>query len=157
MFLAIPTLYFTAQFIPYYHSGGTFLPSLGEVFWYPERNEQTINFISLFYFGFRVNELTLALLGTQFFAVLLIIITLILKTNGIVAIILGGWGLFGLITFLTTRALTFSPVMVYGGIAGLLMLALFISAVVVSALFLLKMYQNYRIKYILPIKKEASA
>jgi len=155
-FLAIPILYFIAQFIPYYHSGGTVLPSLGELFWFPERNEQTTNFISLFYFGFRINEFTAALLGTQFFALLFLVTTLILKSSGIVALMIGCWGVYGLIAFFTTRALTFSPVMVYGGIAGILMLVIFLAAVVVSAIYMYMIYKNYRIKYVLPFKAERS-
>jgi len=148
-FLATPILYFVTQFLPYYHSGGTVLPSLGSLFWFPEQNEQTTAFLALFYPGFRVNELVTALLITQFAALFLIIITLILKSSGTVAVLLGSWGLFGIISFLTTRALTFSPVMVYGGIAGIAMLLLFVSAVGLSALYLYKMYKNYREKYVL--------
>jgi len=143
-FLAVPVLYFIAQFIPYYHSGGVILPSLGSLFWFPENNEVSIYFISLFYHGFRVNDLVTALLGTQFLAILLIIMTLILKSSGLVALFTGCWGLFGLLAFLTTRSLTFSPVNVYGGIAGILMLVLFLAAVALSVIYLTAVYRNYR-------------
>ena len=145
-FLAVPTLYFITQFLPFYHSGGTFFPSLGSVFWFPENNSQTIDFIALFYHGFRVNDLVSALLITQFFALFLIIVTLILKRNIVVAFAYGCWGLFGLISFLTTRVLSFSPVMVYGGVAGILMLLLFLAAVALSALYLVTVYKNYKTK-----------
>jgi len=141
--LAVPVLYFAAQFLPYYHSGGTFFPSMWSVFWYPARNEQTINFIALFYHGFRVNELATALLITQIAAIFLIVFTLILKTSGVIAFLLGGWGIFGIISFLTTRSLAFSPVNVYGGIASIIMLLIFLSAIILSALYLIKLYQNY--------------
>jgi len=145
-FLAIPVLYFATQFLPFYHSGGMALPSLGSFFWFPEENEQSIAFVALFYPGFRVNELTTALLITQISALFLLIMTPILKSNCVVASLMGAWGLFGVISFLTTRSLTFSPVMVYGGIAGILMLVLFLAAITVSVLFLNMYYQNYRKK-----------
>jgi len=143
-FLAIPVLYFITQFLPYYHAGGGALPSLGSLFWFPERNKHATDFIALFYPGFRVNELVSALLITQLVAFFLLIITPILKSGGVVAFILGGWGVFGLVAFLTTRSLSFSPVMVYGGYAGILMLALFLAAIILSAVFFFKMYKNYR-------------
>jgi len=150
-FLAPPILYFATQFLPYYHSGGTVLPSLGSIFWFPENNTQALDFIAMFHWGFRVNDLVSALLITQFSALALIIITLILKSSGTVAVLLGSWGLYGLISFLTNRALTFSDVMVYGGIAGILMLLIFLSAVGISAFYLYQMYQNYRRKYVLAL------
>ena len=145
-FLAIPILYFITQLLPFYHSGSTFFPSLGSVFWFPERNSQTIDFISMFYHGFRVNDLTVALLNTQFFALFLIIFTLVLRKNIVVAFLYGCWGLFGLISFLTTSSLSFSPVMVYGGIAGILMLVLFVAALTLSVLFLSITFRNYKSK-----------
>ena len=145
-FIAVPILYFITQFLPYYHSGGTLFPSLGSIFWFPEQNAQTIDFIALFYHGFRVNDLADALLNTQFFALFLIIFTLILKRNIVVALMYGCWGLYGLIAFLTTRALTFSPVMVYGGFAGILMLLLFVAAIVLSVLYLGAVYKIYKAK-----------
>jgi len=145
-FLAIPILYFITQFLPFYHSGSIFFPSLGSIFWFPEQNAQTIDFIAMFYHGFRVNELISALLMTQFFAIFLIIITLILRKNIVVAFLYGCWGLFGLLSFFTTRALTFSPVMVYGGFAGILMLVLFLAAVALSVLYLLMIFKNYKNK-----------
>lgn len=143
-FLAIPVLYFAAQFLPFYHSGGTDLPSMWSLFWYPELNEETIDFLNLFYWQFRINEFVFALLTTQLTAVLIIIAALIKKNSGLVAGLLGCWGLFGLISFFITRGLTFSPVMVYGGIAGILMLLLFLAAVVTSGLFMAKIYLEYK-------------
>ena len=130
-FLLIPFLYFVTQLLPYYHSGGTELPSLGSLFWFPENNGETIAFIALFYPGFRVNELTSALLNTQLLAVFIIIMTLILKSSGVVALMVGCWGLYGMISFLTTRSLAFSPVQVYGGFASILMLSLFLAAIMI--------------------------
>ena len=144
VFLAIPVMYFAAQFLPYYHSGGSTFPSLWALFWYPERNQQTINFLALYYHGFRINEFVTALFITQMVAIFLIIITLIKKNTGIVAVMVGCWGVFGLISFFTTRALTFSVVAVYGGIAGIIMLALFLAAVVASGLYLVRMYLDYK-------------
>ena len=143
-FLAIPVLYFVAQFLPFYHSGETLLPSLWSVFWYPEEHEQTLSFVALFHHGFRVNDLTFALLSTQLAAIFLIIFTLVKKVNGAIAFLWGCWGLFGLYSFLTTRPLSFSRVMVYGGIASILMLILFLAAVTVSALYLSGLYANYK-------------
>jgi len=143
-FFAIPVLYFVTQFIPYYFSGGVTLPSMWSLFWYPERNEETINFLGLFYWHFRINEFVLALLATQLGAIVLVIVTLIRKKDALVAFLLGCWGLFGLVSFFTTRALTFSPTMVYGGIAGILMLLLFLGAVATSGLYLGKTYLEYR-------------
>ena len=139
----MPVLFFATQFLPYYHAGGGPLPSLGSYFWQPDANTQTTEFLSLFYASFRANDLIAALLGTQFIALVLIIITLILKDRGVVALILGCWGVYGIYTFLTTRSLTFSPVLVYGGIASLLMLTVFFVSVVISAVFFLLMYKNY--------------
>jgi len=154
-FFAIPVLYFVTQFIPYYHSGGVVLPSMWSLFWYPERNEETINFLGLFYWHFRINEFVFALLTTQLAAIALIIITLIKRNNSLVAFLFGCWGLFGLVSFFTTRGLTFSPVMVYGGIAGILMLLLFLAAVAVSALYLSKTYLEYRALVLLSKQEEA--
>ena len=139
----MPVLFFATQFLPYYHAGGGPLPSMASYFWQPDANTQTTEFLSLFYASFRVNDLITALLGTQFIALALIVVTLILKDRGVVAFILGGWGLYGIYTFLTTRSLTFSPVLVYGGIASLLMLAIFLISIAVSAAFFLLMYKNY--------------
>jgi len=151
-FLSIPVLYFITQFLPFYHSGETILPSLWSVFWFPEENEQTINFVALFHHGFRVNDLTFALLSTQLTAIFLIIFTLIKKASGLIAFLWGCWGLFGLYSFLTTRPLSFSRVMVYGGVAGILMLVLFFAAVAVSALYLNGLYRIYR-KNVLILKE----
>jgi len=149
--MAPPILYFVTQFLPYYHSGERVLTSLGSLFWFPENNTQTSEFIALFHYGFRVNDLVTALLITQFFALFLIIITLLLRSSGAVAVLLGSWGLFGLISFLTTRSLTFSAVMVYGGFAGIAMLLIFFAAVAISATYLFIMYKNYREKYVLAL------
>ena len=143
-FSVIPVLYFAAFFLPYYHAGDGAVTSLGSYFWYPEVNTQTTAFLSLFYANFRANDLISALLQTQLLALLLIIVTLILKDRGITALIFGGWGLLGLIRFLTTRSLTFSPVLAFGGLASMLMLLLFFSAVVLSAVFFFIMYREYR-------------
>jgi len=143
-YIAIPVLFFVTQFIPYFHSGGTVLPSMWALFWYPERNQETINFLALYYHGFRINEFVTALLITQIAAIFIVIAALIKKNSGIVAVLLGCWGVFGLISFLVTRALTFSVVAVYGGIAGILMLSLFAIAVAVSAVYLTRMYLDYR-------------
>ena len=143
-YIAIPVLYLAAQFLPYFHSGGAGFPSLWALFWYPERNEEAINFIALYYHGFRINEFVSALLITQLVAIFLIIATLIKKNSGIVAVLLGCWGVFGLISFLTTRALTFSVIALYSGIAGILMLSLFAAAVATSAVYLTRMYLDYR-------------
>jgi len=143
-YIAIPVLYLATQFIPYFHSGGTVLPSMWALFWYPERNEETINFLALYYHGFRINEFVTALLITQIVAIFLIIAALIKKNSGIVAVLLGCWGVFGLISFFTTRALTFSVVAVYSGIAGILMLTLFTAAVATSAVYLTRIYLDYR-------------
>jgi len=148
-FFAIPVLYFVAQFIPFYHSGNRDLPSMWSLFWYPELNEETIDFLNLFYWQFRINEFVTALLITQLGALFLLIVTAIKKNRGIVAFLHGCWGAFGLISFFTTRGLTFSPVMVYGGIAGILMLLLFLAAVAVSAVYFTKMYLEYREMYTL--------
>jgi len=153
MFLATPILYFIFQFIPYYHAGGGPLPSLASYFWTPEANEQTTDFLALFYANFRSNDLITALLGTQFIAVIIIIMTLILKDRGVIAFSLIGWSIFGLYTFLTTRSLTFSPVLVYGGIASILMLLTFAGAIVISTVYLLNMYKTYR-KNILILRNE---
>jgi len=110
-----------------------------------------LDFIARFHFGFRVSDLVAALLTTQFAALSLIIITLILRSSGTVAVLLGSWGLYGLVSFLTNRVLTFSPVMVYGGFAGIAMLLIFLAAVIISAVYLYKMYQNYRRKYVLAL------
>jgi len=153
LLLATPVLYFTFQFLPYYHAGGGALPSLAGYFWSPETNEQTTAFLALFYADFRANDLITALLGTQFFAIIIIIMTLILKNRCIVAISLGIWGLFGLYIFLTTRSLTFSPVLVYSGIASLLMLFTFLLAVAISVVYNLRIYAEYK-KNILILKAE---
>jgi len=143
-FITVPVLYFTAQLLPFYHSGGAVLPSLGSLFWFPEVNTQATEFIALFHYYFRVNDLTFALLGTQIIAVFFLIMVLIKKNTGGVAFAFGCWGLFGLYSFLTTPPLVFSPVMVYGGIASILMLVLFLAAVVTSALYLTTVYKEYR-------------
>jgi len=143
-FTAIPILYFVTQFIPYYHSGGSVLPSMWSLFWYPERNAETISFLSFFYIGFRINEFVSALLITQLAAVLILVVVAIKKNSGLIAAMLGCWGLWGLFSFFTTRGMTFSPVMVYGGIAGILMLLLFLAAVVTSFVYLFKMYLDYK-------------
>ena len=150
-FLAPPILYFASQFLPYYHSGGRVLTSLGSLFWFTESHTQTSDFIAMFHWGFRVNDLVPALLVTQFVALFLIIMTVILKSSGTIAVMSGCWGLYGLISFLTNRALTFSAVMVYGGIAGISMLLVFLAAVVLSAIYLSEMYKNYRKKYVLAL------
>jgi len=139
----MPVLFFATQFLPFYHAGGGPLPSLGSYFWQPDANTQTTEFLSLFYASFRANDLISALLGTQFIALALIITTLILKDRGIVALILGCWGIYGIYTFLTTRSLTFSPVLVYSGFASLLMLAVFFISIIISAVFFLLMYKTY--------------
>ena len=144
MFIVLPVLYIITQFIPYYHSGGSHLPSMWSLFWYPTLNEETINFLGRFYFGFRINEFVTALLITQLAGLFLIILTLIKKNSGLVAAFVGCWGAFGLYAFFTTRGLTFSPVMVYGGIAGILMLVIFLAAVVASGIYLFKMYMDYK-------------
>jgi len=151
-FIAIPVLYFVTQFLPFYHSGGTDLPSLGSMFWFPEENSEASAFIALFHYYFRVNDLTFALLGTQMFAIFFLIMVLIKKNSGSVAFAFGCWGLFGLYSFLTTPALAFSPVMVYSGIASILMLLLFLAAVVTSALYLRIIYMEYR-KNLLIVKE----
>ena len=143
-FLALPVLFFATQFLPFYHSGGNYLTSLWSFYWFPEDNEQTVDFVTLFHHGFRVNDLTFALLSTQLTAIFFFIVTLIKRSNGTVAFLWGCWGLFGLYSFLTTRALSFSRVMVYSGIAGILMLLIFLAAVAVSALYLGGLYKNYR-------------
>ena len=132
------------------------MPSLWSVYWFPEENGQTLDFVALFHHGFRVNDLTFALLTTQLSAIFLFIMTLIKKSNGAVAFLWGCWGLFGLYSFLTTRALSFSRVMVYGGIAGILMLLIFAAAVAVSAMFLAGMYKEYR-KNVLILKNTEQA
>jgi len=142
-FISVPVLYFLAQFLPFYHSGATALPSLWSVFWFPEDNEETIAFVALFHHYFRINDLTFAVFGTQLTALFFLIAVLIKKNTGIVAFLFGCWGLFGLYSFLTTPALAFSRVMVYGGIAGILMLVLFLAAVATSALFLYGTYKEY--------------
>jgi len=126
------------------------------LFWFPEENQETIDFIALFHHGFRVNDLVAALLITQLAALFLIIITLIKRNSGIVAFLWGIWGAFGLYSFLTTHALAFSPVMVYSGIAGILMLLLFLAAFIVSTLYLSIMYKKHR-KILIAFKAEQSA
>ena len=143
-FTAIPALYILAQLLPYYHTGDGTAATLGAFFWQPERNAQTIAFLAKFYENFKPNDLMPALLVTQLAAFFLIAFALILKARGIVAVMSGAWGLYGLYYFLTTRSLAFSPVLIYGGIASLLMLLLFIAAVAVSAVFMVTMYLNYR-------------
>jgi len=142
-FLTLPVLYFAAQFLPFYHVGDGGVVSLGAFFWVTESHKQTADFIALFYYGFRANDLITPLLVTQLAALTLFITALILKDRGVTALVAGGWGAFGLFSFLTTRSLAFSPVMVYGGFAGLIMLFLFLAALVLSAVFFITMYQNY--------------
>jgi len=156
IFIAAPVLYFAFQFLPYYHAGGGPLPSLAGYFWSPETNEQTTAFLALFYADFRANDLITALLGTQFTAVAIIIMTLILKDRGVTAAALGCWGVFGLVVFLSTRSLTFSPVLVYGGIASLLMLFTFLCAVVIASMYLISLILNFR-KNLLILKAENSS
>jgi len=144
LFLCAPVLFFIFQFLPYYHAGGGPLPSLAAYFWLPETQEQATEFLALFYQNFRSNDLITALLGTQFTAVIIMIMILILKDRAVTATALGCWGIFGLYIFLTTRSLTFSPVLVYGGIASLLMLLSFLIAVVVSAVYLFLVYRKYK-------------
>jgi len=143
-FAAIPVFYLLAQFLPYYHTGDGTVTTLGAFFWQPEKNTQTIAFLAKFYENFKPNDLMPALLVTQLAAFFLIAFALILKARGIVAIMSGAWGLYGLFYFLTTRSLAFSPVLVYGGIASIIMLFLFTAAVAVSAVFMITMYINYR-------------
>jgi len=144
IFSAAPVLFFAFQFLPFYHAGGGPLPSLAAYFWLPETQEQTTEFLALFYQNFRSNDLITALLGTQFTAIIVILMVLILKDRGITAVALSSWGIFGLYIFLTTRSMTFSPVLVYGGIASLLMLLSFVIAIIVSAVYLFFIYIEYR-------------
>ena len=143
-YIAVPVLYFAALFLPYYHAGGGGVTSLGAYFWFPENNVQTTSFLALFYEAFRVNDLITALWETQLMAIFVIVMTLILKVRGVTAILLGSWGVMGLIGFLTTRSLTFAPVLVYGGFASIIMLLLFLAALSLSALYLLGIYREYR-------------
>jgi hypothetical protein len=145
-FIAAPVLFFAAQFLPFYHSGTQYLPSLWSMFWYPEleANQQALEFIGLFHWWFRVNDLVSALLTTQLLGIFLVIASLILKGNGVVAFIGGCWGLYGIISFLVTPSLAFSRVLAYGGIAGILMLATFLGAVAVSGFYFFKVYRTYK-------------
>jgi len=143
-FLTVPALFFVALFLPFYHAGGGAVTSLGAYFWFPENNVQTTTFLAMFYENFRANDLISALWETQLAALFIIIITLILKDRGIVALIFGVWGLYGLFTFLTTRSLAFEPVLVHGGFASILIMLIFLSAVVISAYFFYTMYREYR-------------
>jgi len=143
-FISIPILYFATQFLPFYHSGGSVLPSLGSFFWFPEENPDAVAFVGLFHHYFRVNNLTFALLGTQLFAIFFLVMLIILKNTASVAFMFGCWGLFGLYSFLTTPPLVFSRVMVYGGIASILMLSLFLAAAVTSAIYLFGTYKEYK-------------
>ena len=143
-FIAIPILYFAAQFLPFYHSGGSTLPSLWAFFWFPEDNAEAVSFVGLFHHYFRVNNLTFALLGTQLAAIFFLVMVIIKKTNSSVAVMFGCWGFFGLYSFLTTPPLVFSRAIVYGRIASILMLALFLGAVVTSVLHLYGTYKEYK-------------
>ena len=153
LFSAAPVLFFIFQFLPYYHAGGGPLPSLAAYFWLPETQEQTTEFLALFYQNFRSNDLITALLGTQFVAIIVLLMVLILKDRGVTAIALGGWGIFGIYIFLTTRSLTFSPVLVYGGIASLLMLFSFMTAIIISGVYLFFIFKEYR-KNVMILKTE---
>ena len=145
-FIAAPVLFFAAQFLPFYHSGTQYLPSLWSMFWYPEleANQQALEFIGLFHWWFRVNDLVSALLTTQLLGIFLVIVALILKGSGVVAFIGGFWGLYGIISFLVTPSLTFSRVLANSGLASILMLVIFLGAVVVSGLYFFKVYQTYK-------------
>jgi len=143
-FCTIPSLYILAQLLPFYHTGDGTATTLGALFWQPEQNAQTIDFLAKFYQDFKPNDLINALLITQLASFFIVTFALILKARGIIAIMTGCWGLFGLYSFLTTRSLAFAPVLIYGGFASILMLLLFTAAVAVSAVFMITMYLNYR-------------
>ena len=145
-FIAAPVLFFAAQFLPFYHSGTQYLPSLWSMFWYPEleANQQALEFIGLFHWWIRVNDLVGALLTTQLLGLFLILVSLILKGNGVVAVIGGCWGLYGIISFLVTPSLAFSRVHAHGGIASYIMLASFLGAVVVAGLYFFGVYKAYK-------------
>jgi len=154
-FIAVPILYFAALFLPYYHSGGSYHPSLMSVFWYPENNEQTLHFLAQFHWEFtnmefrpqpviQFNILIAPLLTTQLVGIFLIIFSLILKGNGVVAFMAGAWGTFGLISFLTTPSLTFSRVLVNGGFASFVILFIFLIAIALCVLFFVQVYLNYK-------------
>ena len=143
-FIAIPVMYFVTQFIPYYNAGNTAMTSMWSLFWYPERNAETIKYIGSFYPGFRINEFVSALLITQLAALFILVVVAIKKNSATIAVLLGCWGLWGLVSFLMTRGMTFSSVMAFGGIAGILMLLLFLTAVVSSVVYLLKVYFDYK-------------
>ena len=146
-FIAFPVLFIAAQFLPFYHSGIiNYHPSLWSVFWFPdtEANQQALEFIGMFHWWIRVNDLEAALLTTQLVGIFLVIASLILKGNGVVAAIGGAWGLYGIISFLLTPSLTFSRVLVHGGIASILMLIIFLAAVAVSGLYFFKVYKKYK-------------
>jgi uncharacterized membrane protein len=85
-----------------------------------------------------------ALLTTQLLGLFLILVALILKGGGVVASLGGGWGLYGIISFLLTPSLTFSRVHAHGGIASMLMLATFLGAVVVSGVYFFRVYKAYK-------------
>jgi len=145
-FIAAPVLFFAAQFLPFYHSGTQYLPTLWSMFWYPETeaNQQALEFIGLFHWWFRVNDLEGALLTTQLLGIALVIVALIFKGTGVTAVIGGGWGLYGIISFLITPSLAFSRVLAYGGIASILMMVIFLGAVVVSGLYFFGVYKKYK-------------
>ena len=145
-FIAAPVLFFAAQFLPFYHSGTQYLPSLWSMFWYPEYepNQQALEFIGLFHWWFRVNDLEAALLTSQLLGIFLVLVALILKGSGVTAFLGGCWGLYGIISFLLTPSLTFSRVLAYGGIASILMLVIFLGAVVVSGFYYFRVYRVYR-------------
>ena len=144
LFLGLPILYLAAQFLPYYYAGGGAAVSLGSYFWNPAIYPETTAINAMFFADFRSNDLVAPLLTIQIAALFIIVLTPILKGRAVLPVLLGIWGVYGLISFLAARTLTFSPVLVYGGFAGIILLVIFAAAIAVSAAYLYIMHQNYR-------------
>ena len=144
IFIATPVLFYITMFLPYYNSGGSGFTSIWSIFWYPDRNDETIRYIASVHYQFRVNSLVSALLIPHLLGLFIIIFSLLLKGNGVVALLSGVWGLFGLVTLLLTPALRFTRVLAIGGITSILLMLIYIAACALSVLYFMNVRKIYQ-------------